>query len=221
MPRILLITTEQYSFYNKAFSLDTSLHNIHSLLAFSLYHVGKTERHEAYQDAIRHISIHLQKDSTNGWSWYLRYAAQSEYGGRNARASLFDITKAMQLLPDQYCMYLGRAALFLDLQEPQKALDDLDVALKHHCQSEYLCGYQGSAYSQMGKHELAEELFKKALVNGVLPMWLYSHRALMYYRKGDYLSALADIETYIRMSPTVSSDITEFAMRLRDICAKM
>lgn len=197
----------------KAFSLDTNEYHLQHSIAFSYYQLAQAGQREAYQDVLRHINLFLQKDTTNGWAYYLRYAAQSSI---TCVRSTYDVDRMLRYNPEVHGVYVDRAGIRMTLGELDSAKADADRALSHGINSSYVHAYLAAIYYYQQYYDKAVESIKTAFALPEVPSIAYLYRGLIRTQQKEYVGAIADFDTFLASGRPTTPEMVQYINQVKE-----
>jgi tetratricopeptide (TPR) repeat protein len=114
------------------------------------------------------------------------------------------MTKIIELNPKPGYYYIHRAMAYLDKQEYQKAVTDLDKAIASLTNSFIAYNLRGLAYDGLDKQSKALADFSQAVSINPGYAEAYCNRGLVYFENKDYDKALKDYERALSLNPNLA-----------------
>lgn len=170
---------------------------------------GDLQAHDnAYSKAIESYTKAL-----NAGENHVFYGRRGEayYRSEQYPKAVVDLTRAIELYPEEYEYYRWRSKSYLELGDVERALDDSDTARMLAPDDEYTKNQHARViskldrlgYEQAAQHNLDEALhyYDMALRSAPDNGGIYSRRASVYVDKGKYDAAKSDLREAIRLEP--------------------
>lgn len=170
---------------------------------------GDLQSHDkAYSKAIESYTKAL-----NAGENHIFYGSRGEtyYRAEQYSKAVTDLTRAIELYPEEYEYYRWRSKSYLEQGDVERALADSDVALMLAPDDEYTQNQHARViskldrlgYEQATQHNLDEALhyYGMALRSAPDNGGIYSRRASVYIDKGKYDAAKSDLREAIRLEP--------------------
>ena len=107
----------------------------------------------------------------------------------------------MALDPDDAYAYYARGVVFLSQGDADRAVQDLDTALRLNASLAVGYASRGSIHLARGSLALAIQDFDKALTLDPENVGVHNDRGVAYWRKGDYGRALQDYSEALNLRP--------------------
>ena len=153
--------------------------------------------HEALID----INKALQSSPHNLFSRYLR--AQIQLALENYHEALLDLDTFIEAYPElAHARYLRARTLDEDLDDPEKALPDIEVAVSVESEIEQYHVLHGEILLELEKNEEAISAFTKALNINEHLGWALEQRSNAHQAIGNYAEAIADLTVLIEEAKT-------------------
>ena len=154
----------------------------------------------AYYDEI--ISTDPENTSILADIYYNRGTAYSTIGEYDR--AIEDLTKAIELRPNDPRAYYNRGGTYIDKQFYELAIKDFDKAinLNPDDSSHYLL--RGVAHIEKHDYELAASDFSNAIKLNPSDAGAYNGRGTSHYRNADFDSAIADFSQAIQLNPALA-----------------
>lgn len=121
--------------------------------------------------------------------------------GENQKELLAAISLTIESDPAKPGPYLKRAKIWLELKQPQKALEDLDRYIKLKPEDAEAYNMLGMAHGMTGDHGGAIADFNHALKINPNHSEALANRGIAYANKHDFKNALPDLERSIKLNP--------------------
>ena len=183
--------TEAIKYYEKnCKSLDT-------YECFNEYAISLMEN-QNYEEAIINFekSISLNPSFANGFSnLAICYAKSKDY----IKAEENHL-KALEMMPNNPVIRINYGIFLLKLKKYQRAKDILYPVISENEAMYFAELYIGIAHYQKEEYNAALIHYNRAI--SISPEYpeLYYHRALLYYKRGDYHGALKDLQFYEKLN---------------------
>lgn len=153
-----------------------------------------------FQAAIKLCTEVIAKEPQNGDA-YLTRGIALEWLDKSAAAAK-DFDKGLNLTTPQSSVFFEQAAnAYNDTRQTQKALKILDEGIRTHPASA-LFRDKGQILWQLGKRDESLACFEKAIEFAPKEYWIYADRANCYMQMKNWKSALADLNTMVKLRPT-------------------
>ena len=121
------------------------------------------------------------------------------------RGAIADFDLCLKMNDKNYNAYFYKAKALIELNEPQKAKDNLDQAIKFNSVNPVLFYYRGKLLFDEGKTDLAFADFDKAVsLNPEFPDAL-NYRGVTKEVQGKHTEAIEDYKAAIKISPEFST----------------
>ncbi|PKN71641.1 MAG: hypothetical protein CVU54_01035 [Deltaproteobacteria bacterium HGW-Deltaproteobacteria-12] len=152
---------------------------------------GSKAGEEKYTKAVNELS---------SIDWFRKGLALKNIEKNNAEAmKAFD--KAIEVDRENAKAYAGRAAIYNDWGQHQKALKESELAIKHDPKLAWGYNNLGWAHIRLSHHQLAIENFNRALELDSKYARAYVNRSWAYFNMKEYNKALDDANKAIDLAP--------------------
>jgi tetratricopeptide (TPR) repeat protein len=145
--------------------------------------------------------LNSAKMSLEDRSVVLAARALFRIGNRQNAAGLADMTEAVNLAPEEVRFLLYRAAIWNELGEVSKAVDDIGAAIDLEPSNAELWGSRAELYRSMTRYGDALADLTKALELNPSYAWAWAVRGQTHREAGEYPEALADLTKAIELKP--------------------
>ena len=151
----------------------------------------------AYYDEI--ISTDPEDTSILAETYYNRGTAYSTIGEYDR--AIEDLTKAIELRPNDPRAYYNRGGTYIDKQFYELAIKDFDKAIILSPDDANLYIARGVAHIEKHEYEFAASDFSRAIELNPNHADAYNGRGFTHYRSGDFGSAISDYNLAIQLNP--------------------
>jgi len=126
------------------------------------------------------------------------------YSRKNNQEAMAAFDKAIEINPDNARAYAGRAAIFTDWGQHEKALKESEQAVKLDPNLAWGWNTRGVAHANLRHNRQALNDFNKALELFPRYAWAYANRSRVYLQLKNYPPALEDAERAVEYDPNLA-----------------
>jgi tetratricopeptide (TPR) repeat protein len=176
------------------------------VLLIGIFTILTWRQAEVYRDVFTLWTDTLAKDP-NCWMAYTNRGNAYAQSGQLEEA-LDDLSRAIELTPDQAEAHNNRALVYLRLGETQKALDDSTWAI--NAKPDYAKAYstRGEVYMRLGQPEQSLADCNRAVELNPDLAEAYNNRGLAFLRLGKAEDAIRDFSRAIHLKPQMAGAFT-------------
>jgi tetratricopeptide (TPR) repeat protein len=157
-----------------------------------------------YSEAIRFFSEYIARHPDDAAGYHDR-ADALWYSGQ-LKGAIDDYSRTLQLSPTCIPALSSRGQVLVDMDQCDKALVDLDLALDYLRQNPYftlewakairayICNGRAAALARLGSFEEASKQFEKSITLCPDNAWVYFNRARVYDSRAEREKAISDYE---------------------------
>ena len=172
------------------------------------YFLRGVEAHQRddLDDAIAYYNEIISTEPVNtsivAVAYYNRGTAYSTIGKYDG--AIEDLTKAIELRPDDSGAYHNRGATYYDKKKYELAIKDFNNAINLSPDDASLYIARGIAYIGRREYEYATADFSKAIELNPIDAGAYNGRGMSHYRNAGFDSAIADFSQAIQLNPDLA-----------------
>ena len=192
--------------FQEAIQIDPSMaeaFTLHRLVAEATYY----HRQEKFHEAIARASEAIEQEPECAPAYAVRAAAYW-YSAHFVEA-IDDFTQQLALDDESYHALSGRGQVYAELGEYEKALEDLNLAMKVGRGTHpptvlaYTLSGRALAHVGLGNQEAAQRDFEESIVNCPVNAWVHYNHELMYHHLGQSASTVRCFELALTVNEPV------------------
>lgn len=159
-----------------------------------------------YAEALNDLDFVIQQKSDSSQLYATRAYARCELVKPNSgeaafKPALADITRALELSPDEPFARCVRGMIAVRTGDYDPAITNLSWAIEHECNQGEARYYRGCSFAMKGETDKAITDFTEALKQYPKSDDIYTRRAKLYTEKNDFNRAQADFDQVVRLRP--------------------
>ena len=168
-----------------------------------------------YNTAIQLLNQYIGLDSTNGYVYYQRYAAQA---AQSCVRSTYDLDRAILYTTNHYksYFYVDRAGIRLTTGEIDSARADAERAISLGIESGHSYAFLAGALYYQKQYKPAFEAVTKAFTFPTVPALAYYFRGTLRMERQEYGSAIEDFDEFLKRGKSISEEVIKYIMQVKE-----